>query len=161
MDKTTGHGLFANDGSFLERFKQLQQEKGEQFEKSKSDSNTREIQTSKTVVSKTTINSKANSSSRTAKAPSSGKLAFSLKQKSKLIATPVKFGEDLDEDNEDAGNSADDGPVKRPKLAPLYSSDLSSKQINIGNLLVLLFFCASPWVKSIPSGKYVYRHICP
>ncbi|KAG6382518.1 hypothetical protein SASPL_157812 [Salvia splendens] len=131
MDKTTGHGLFVNDGSFLERFKQLQQEKGEQFEKSKSGSNGCVTQTSKTVVSKTTINSKANSSSRTTHAPSSGKLAFSLKQKSKLIATPVKFGEDLDEDNEDAGNSSDDGPVKRPKLAPLYSSDLSSKQFNI------------------------------
>ncbi|KAL1539978.1 SURP and G-patch domain-containing protein 1-like protein [Salvia divinorum] len=131
MDKTTGHGLFVNDGSFLERFKQLQQEKGEQFERTKSGSNTCVTQTSKTVISKTTINSKANSSSRTTRAPSSGKLAFSLKQKSKLIATPVKFGEDLDEDNEDAGNSSDDGPVKRPKLAPLYASDLSSKQINI------------------------------
>lgn len=138
MDKATGHGLFVNDGSFMERFKQLQQEKGEQSEQTKSGSTTPVTQASKTAVSKTAISFKANSSSRAAQAPSSGKLAFSLKQKSKLIATPIHFGEDLDEDKVDAGNSSDDGPTKRPKLAPLYASDQSSKQINIGNLLVLL-----------------------
>ncbi|KAH6767657.1 SWAP domain-containing protein / D111/G-patch domain-containing protein [Perilla frutescens var. hirtella] len=130
-NKAKGHGLFVNDGSFLERFKQLQQEKGEMFEKSKSSSSTYETPTSKAVISKTANNSKDNGSRRTIQAPSSGKLAFSLKQKSKLIATPVKFGEDMDEDKVDTGNSLDGGSIKRPKLVPLDASDQSSKQIDI------------------------------
>lgn len=134
MDKATGHGLFVNDGSFMERFKKLQQEekKDELLEKSKSGSNMYTTATSKTVISKATMCSKANDSQRTTQAPSNGKLAFTLKQKSKLIAAPVTFDEDPVEDRVDARNSSDGGPIKRPKLVPLDASDQSSKQIYIG-----------------------------
>ncbi|KAL0429293.1 UNVERIFIED_CONTAM: SURP and G-patch domain-containing protein 1-like protein [Sesamum radiatum] len=146
MDKATDPSLFVNDGSFLERFKQLQQEtkkKGEVLDKSGSGSSTSITSTPKTVISKTTIEFKANSSKRALQAPSSGKLAFSLKQKSKLVAPPVKFGEDEDEDDKDAGNSSDDGPMKRPKLGQHDASAQSSKQVDVGNYFFvhLLYIC--------------------
>ncbi|KAL0379902.1 UNVERIFIED_CONTAM: SURP and G-patch domain-containing protein 1-like protein [Sesamum angustifolium] len=92
MDKVTDPSLFVNDGSFLERFKQLQQEtkkKGEVLDKSRSGSSTSITSTPKAVISKTTIEFKANGSKRATQAPSSGKLAFSLKQKSKLVVAPL------------------------------------------------------------------------
>lgn len=140
--KATDPGLFVNDGSFMERFKQLQQEKekekkGELSQKSKSGSSTYVTPPPKTVISKTTIDFKANGSRKTTQAPSSGKLAFSLKQKSKLAAPPVTFGED--EEEVDAGNSSDGGQVKRTKLAPVDASDQSLKQVDIGKY----FFCQS------------------
>ncbi|KAK6162920.1 hypothetical protein DH2020_002761 [Rehmannia glutinosa] len=132
MDKATDHSIFVNDGSFMERFKQLQQEEQKSLlDKSRSGSSTFVTSTPKTVISKTTIEFKANGSRRTTQAPSSGKLAFSLKQKSKLITPPVKFGEDEDQDDKDAGNSSDDGPMKRPKLSQLDASDRSSKQVDV------------------------------
>ncbi|KAK6162928.1 hypothetical protein DH2020_002769 [Rehmannia glutinosa] len=132
MDKVTDHSIFVNDGSFMERFKQLQQEEQKSLlDKSRSGSSTLVTSTPKTVISKTTIEFKATGSRRTTQAPSSGKLAFSLKQKSKLIAPPVKFGEDEDQDDKDAGNSSDDGPMKRPKLSQLDASDRSSKQVDV------------------------------
>ncbi|KAI3444976.1 hypothetical protein Pfo_001641 [Paulownia fortunei] len=134
MDKATDPSLFVNDGSFMERFKQLQQEKekkSEVLDKYRSGSSTLVTSTPKTVISKTTIEIKPNGSRRTTQAPSSGKLAFSLKQKSKLVAPPVKLGEDEDEDDKDAGNSSDDGPMKRLKLGQLDASDQSFKQVDV------------------------------
>ncbi|KAK6143140.1 hypothetical protein DH2020_023488 [Rehmannia glutinosa] len=131
----TDPGLFVNDGSFMERFKQLQQEKekkSELLEKSRSGSSMSITSTPKTVISKTTIDFKANGPRKTIQAPSSGKLAFSLKQKSKLVAPAVKFGEDEDEDEGDAGNSSDGGgPIKRPKLGHLNASDQLSDQVDV------------------------------
>lgn len=138
MDKAKDPRLFVNDGSFMERFKQLQEEKdkkGELLQKSSSGSSTLITSTPKAIINNTTINVKANSSRKTTQAPSSGKLAFSLKQKSKLVATPVKFGED--EDEGDAGNSSDGGPVKRPKLDQIGAPNQASKKADIGNY----FFC--------------------
>ncbi|KAG8391281.1 hypothetical protein BUALT_Bualt01G0171700 [Buddleja alternifolia] len=132
MDKATDPRLFVNDGSFMERFKQLQQEKdkkSEALEKSSSGSSTYVTSTPKTVISKTSIEIKANGSNKKPQAVSSGKLAFSLKQKSKLVAPPVKFDED--EDEKDVGNSSDDGPMKRPKLGRFDASDHSSRQIDV------------------------------
>ncbi|XP_073129357.1 SURP and G-patch domain-containing protein 1-like protein isoform X2 [Henckelia pumila] len=130
MDKATDRGIFANDGSFMERFKQLQQEKDkkdEVREKSFSGSSTSVTSYPKTVNSKPTLNFKANSSQKIIQSPSSGKLAFSLKQKSKLVSPAVKFDEDEDGDEKDRGNSSDDGPMKRPKLAELGASDRQSQ----------------------------------
>ncbi|KAL6557496.1 hypothetical protein OROMI_017846 [Orobanche minor] len=134
MDKATGPGLFVNDGSFMERFKQLQEEKekkGEVSKKSRPSSSLFTSSTPKTVISNTTIDFKASGSQKTSQAPSSGKLAFSLKQKSKLVATPVKFGEDDEEEEVDAGNVSDGGPIKKPKLVELNASDQSSKQVDV------------------------------
>ncbi|KAL3622473.1 hypothetical protein CASFOL_033884 [Castilleja foliolosa] len=121
MDK----GIFVNDGSFMERFKQLQQEKEQKSEVQDKPS------TPKTAISKTTVEFKANVSGKTIQAPSTGKLAFSLKQKSKLAAPPVKFDEDEDEDDKGAGNSSNDGPMKRPKLDPLGASHQSTRQVDV------------------------------
>ena len=117
MEKGAASGLFVNDGSFMERFKQLQQEK----EKGESKLGTN--------VSGTITPKPANSKS--------GKLAFSLKQKSKLVVPPVKLGEDEDEDKDekDTGNISGDGPVKRQKLGQVDASDYSSKQVDVGNYL--------------------------
>ncbi|KAL0308659.1 UNVERIFIED_CONTAM: SURP and G-patch domain-containing protein 1-like protein [Sesamum radiatum] len=126
----------------MERFKQLQQEKEkkvELLEKPRSGPSTFVSSSPKTVISKTTINFRPNGSQKTVQAPSNGKFAFSLKQKSKLVAPPIKFGEDEDEDEDegDTGNSPGRGSVKRPKLAQLDASDQSSRLADVGNY----FFC--------------------
>ncbi|KZV48732.1 SWAP (Suppressor-of-White-APricot)/surp domain-containing protein [Dorcoceras hygrometricum] len=126
MDKAKDRGMFVNDGSFMERFKQLQQEKDKKHEvreMSLSGSSTSVTSYPKTVNSKPTLNFKANNSKKSVQSPSSGKLAFSLKQKSKLVSPAVKFDEDEDGDEKEPGNSSDDGPAKRPKLAELGVSD--------------------------------------
>ncbi|KAL6495691.1 hypothetical protein OROGR_030254 [Orobanche gracilis] len=134
MDKATSQSVFVNDGSFMERFKQLQQEKeqkSEVLDKPRSGSSTLITSNPKTVINKTTIEFKANGSQKTNQAPSSGKLAFSLKQKSRLVAPAVKFGEDEDEDDKDAGNCSDDVPMKRPKLGQFDVSDQLTRQVHI------------------------------
>lgn len=74
---------FPNDGSFLERFKQQQQN------------------VSSSPVVKSSSNSKGAASGGVAKGSvSNGKLAFSLKQKSKLAVAPVKLGEDEDDEDD-------------------------------------------------------------
>ncbi|KAL3615375.1 hypothetical protein CASFOL_041036 [Castilleja foliolosa] len=124
MDKPTDRGLFVNDGSFMERFKQLEEKKVEQPGKSLSGSSKFTTSNPKSVISKTTIDHL-----KTSQAPSSGKkLAFSWKQKSKLAAPSVKFDED---DDEEAGNVSDGGPIKRPKLVELNTSDQSLRQVDV------------------------------
>ncbi|XP_022876670.1 SURP and G-patch domain-containing protein 1-like protein isoform X1 [Olea europaea var. sylvestris] len=134
MEKATDSSLFVNDGSFLERFKQRQQEEGKDKKsdtsvKSKSGSNTSVTNTPKTVISKATLEFKANGSRKTNQAPSSGKLAFSLKQKSKLAAPSIKLGEDEDEDENDDGNLSDRVPMKRPKLDQQDAPEKSLRQV--------------------------------
>ncbi|KAL1561974.1 SURP and G-patch domain-containing protein 1-like protein [Salvia divinorum] len=134
MDKATNPSLFVNDGSFMERFRQLQQEKEKKpeiLDKSRSGSSKLVTSSQKTVISNTSIEFKANGSRKPNQIPSSGKLAFSLKQKSKLLTPPVKFEEDGDEDDKNAGNSSDDGPMKRQKLSQFDISEQSSKQIDV------------------------------
>ncbi|XP_043690488.1 SURP and G-patch domain-containing protein 1-like protein isoform X1 [Telopea speciosissima] len=67
-------------------------------------------------IYKTGMDSKAPETRKAIPAASGGKLAFSLKQKSKLAAAPVKLGADEDEDEGDAENGSVDGPPKRQKL---------------------------------------------
>ncbi|KAF2319442.1 hypothetical protein GH714_015869 [Hevea brasiliensis] len=139
MDKKAPSSLFVNDGSFMERFKQLQQDKGKDQEK---DIGAAEKESKpKTIVSgtlnpkpssgKITMQFKANSASKTPQPPSGGKLAFSLKQKSKIVAPPVKLGEDEeDEDEADAGNVSGDTSAKRQKLGQPDASE-QSKQVDV------------------------------
>ncbi|KAF7824518.1 SURP and G-patch domain-containing protein 1-like protein isoform X1 [Senna tora] len=121
MDKGVPPSLFVNDGSFMERFKQLQEEqekKNANIEDSKpikivSGSLTPNLSFSK----KTSTDFKANDSRKTSQAGSSGKLAFSLKQKSRLVPPPVKLAADDDEEEETNGiNVSSDAPSKRQKL---------------------------------------------
>ncbi|XP_073157134.1 SURP and G-patch domain-containing protein 1-like protein [Henckelia pumila] len=129
MDKNAS--LFVNDGSFLERFKQLQQEKEKKNEipnKSRAVSSTLLNSAPKTVISKTAMELKSNCIQKTIKTSSSGKLAFSLKQKSKLVAPAVKLDEDEDED---VKNHSDDVPMKRQKLGQPDASYSSPKQVDV------------------------------
>ncbi|KAJ9562982.1 hypothetical protein OSB04_008142 [Centaurea solstitialis] len=108
MEKGKASSLFVNDGSFMERFKQLQEEKekGAKVEESKLGPPLSGTQKPKPVFSNSGLESKASDSRRTNKPPSAGKLAFSLKQKSKLVAPAVKLSEDEEEDESNVGNAS-------------------------------------------------------
>ncbi|KAL3380779.1 hypothetical protein AABB24_001102 [Solanum stoloniferum] len=142
MEKPTDSSLFVNDGSFMERFKQLQQEKekeklkGASSKESKTTSSILGASTPKAVISKPSLEFKANSSRKTATVASGGKLAFSLKQKSKIPAPSVKLGEDEDdEDEKDAGNSSGDGPIKRQRVEEPRALHKPLRQIDVAYIL--------------------------
>ncbi|GLT60713.1 hypothetical protein SLA2020_334690 [Shorea laevis] len=143
MDKGAPSSLFVNDGSFMERFKQLQQgtDKGKDkdkkeassFEESKPPKVITGASLPKPAIVKTTLEFKANDTRKTNQPPSGGKLAFSLKQKSKLVAPPVKLAaddDDDDEDEKDAGKGSDDTPAKRQKMGQ-SAHEQSSNQVNV------------------------------
>ena len=141
MEKGKSSGLFVNDGSFMERFKQLQQEKGAALDESKPRPTVSEASTPKPVITKTSFGSKANDSRKTTPVASSGKLAFSLKQKSKLVTPSVKLSEDDEEEEEekDAGNASGNGLAKRQKLGQPDVPQQSSKQADVGNYFLLSY----------------------
>ncbi|KAJ4970429.1 hypothetical protein NE237_003528 [Protea cynaroides] len=145
-----GSSLFVNDGSFMERFKQLQQEKAKEagLEQSKSSINTSGTLRGNPSIMKTGLDTKT-PEKRKAIPISGGKLAFSLKQKSKLVAAPVKLGADEDEDEEDAENGSGDGPEKRKKLDQPDASVPSSCKGDVGN------YCSAPPSPSDPTVKKV------
>lgn len=132
MEKGTPPSLFVNDGSFMERFKQLQQDKDKGKERERGVTSVEESKPIKIVagssVPKISMNKPTVDTRKSSLATSGGKLAFSLKQKSKLVGPPVKLGADEDEDEADAENSGDT-PVKRQKLGPPEASEQSSKQV--------------------------------
>uniref|UniRef100_A0A5B6YPT6 Putative G-patch domain-containing protein n=1 Tax=Davidia involucrata TaxID=16924 RepID=A0A5B6YPT6_DAVIN len=141
MEKRIASSLFVNDGSFMERFKQLQQEneKGASSKESKPGPTISGTPTPKPIISKISLESKANDSRKTTPVASSGKLTFSLKQKSKLVAPPVKLDEDEDEDGEDAGNVPGNGQTKRQRLDQSIVAGQSSKQIDVGNYFLISY----------------------
>lgn len=118
--------IFVNDGSFMERFRQLQQEKDDAKDKVPhvvEESKPVKIISRPSSATKVSIGFKTNDAQK-----KGGKLAFSLKQKSKLLAPPVKLGEEEDEDEGDV--KIDHGSAKRPKLeqgrdAPAKSAKVS------------------------------------
>lgn len=131
--------IFVNDGSFMERFRQLQQEKDE----AKDNKVAPVVEESKPVKIISGISNPRPSSSaakisiglkKTNDAQKkSGKLAFSLKQKSKLLAPPVKLGED-EEDEEDVQNDQSFGSAKRPKLEQGRNTPAKSTKLpDVGN----------------------------
>lgn len=135
MEKAKDPSLFVNDGSFMERFKQIQQENDK--EKGKTDtelkgpkvtSNLSGSSNPKIVINKTSFAIKGNESRKPTPPASGGKLAFSLKQKSKIVAPPVKLDEDEDEYEKDAANPLGDGTAKRKKLDTSIVSTQSSME---------------------------------
>ncbi|KAE8038205.1 hypothetical protein FH972_010737 [Carpinus fangiana] len=135
MDKGVPPTLFVNDGSFMERFKQLQQEKekdkGVKLEVSKPIKIESGSLTPNHTISRTSGKLKTNDTRKNPQAASGGKLAFSLKQKSKIVAPPVKLGADEDEDDTDAGKVLADAPTKRQKLDQTDASEHSSRQVDV------------------------------
>lgn len=158
MDKGVPPSLFVNDGSFMERFKQLQEQKD------KKGSTTEESRTSKILAAsftpsptdtKTSGEFKSNDTCKTTQAASGGKLAFSLKQKSKLVAPPVKLG--ADEDESDTANVPGDAPVKRQKLVQLDAYELSSAPLDVGNYcFITVFVYLSDFLQQIYLSTFIY-----
>ncbi|KAE9620920.1 hypothetical protein Lal_00018962 [Lupinus albus] len=128
MDKGPPPSLFVNDGSFLERFKQLQQEqekgKNAKLEESKP------IKVASGSLAFNPSTRKANDTQKTPQAGSSGKLAFSLKQKSKLVPPPVNLADD-DEEETNAGDASNDAPPKRQKLGQADITEQSLRQHDV------------------------------
>lgn len=143
MEKGTPSSLFVNDGSFMEKFKQLQQDKVKEKENEKGSTNVDDSKPVKIVSGnmnpKLQIKRPTFDSTKMNSATSGGKLAFSLKQKSKLVAPPVIMGADEDEDDENNAESGSaDAPVKRQKLVQQDASEQSSKQFSVGNNCYIL-----------------------
>lgn len=132
MEKEKASSLFVNDGSFMERFKQLQQEQKKGSALGKPQSGVISSDLPKQISGANKVASDSNDSQKAAPATSSGKLAFSLKQKSKLVVTPVKLGVDEDEDDEEnAGDAIYGEPAKRQKLAQCNASALPSEHRDV------------------------------
>ncbi|XP_044490410.1 SURP and G-patch domain-containing protein 1-like protein [Mangifera indica] len=132
MERGTPPSLFVNDGSFMERFKQLQQGKDNEKVREKGSTVVEESKPIKIVsgtsTPKISLRKPVVDTQKSGPATSGGKLAFSLKQKSKVVAPPVKFGADDDEDETDAENGSSDAPMKRQKLGQPEASEESSRQ---------------------------------
>lgn len=149
--------LFVNDGSFMERFKQLQQKNGEK-DKDKDKGATSEEPKPIKIIAGTSI--PHNTSSKTSmqfkggeirKTAPTGKLAFSLKQKSKLVAPSVKLGADEDEDDSDVVDASDHLPEKRQKLGPQDGTEQPVAQSGDGNyyFILTLLSCWDQWQVSV------------
>jgi len=140
MDKGAPPSIFVNDGSFMERFRQLQQEKDKdkdkvvQVEDSKP---VKIISNPKPAANKISIGLKPNDAQK-----KGGKLAFSLKQKSKLLAPPVKLGTEEDEDDEDVKHEQGFGSVKRQKLEQRDTPVKSATVSDVGNACLYKYLCS-------------------
>lgn len=149
MDKGVPPSLFVNDGSFMERFKKLQQDK-DKDKKSSAPEEPRPIKivsaslTPNPTAKKSGVELKANDTRKTTHAVSTGKLAFSLKQKSKLAAPPVKLGADEDEDETGDGNVSGDVPTKRQKLGQPDDHEQASGQLGVGNYYFYILLPMDP-----------------
>ncbi|KAK8615089.1 hypothetical protein V6N13_068874 [Hibiscus sabdariffa] len=132
MEKGVPSSLFVNDGSFMERFKQLQQQKDDKDKAAALEESKPPIVVKGSSAVKPYIAfNKVATERKTIQTPSGGKLAFSLKQKSKLVAPPVKLDVDEDEEDLDAGKLVDEKPIKKQKLARSDASEQSSKQVDV------------------------------
>uniref|UniRef100_A0A0D9XC04 SURP and G-patch domain-containing protein 1-like protein n=1 Tax=Leersia perrieri TaxID=77586 RepID=A0A0D9XC04_9ORYZ len=142
-------GLFTNDGSFMERFKQMQQQQMQDASKAGAASSTPKATNPKPVIaatsalSKRPLELKGGEVKKAGSISSGAKLAFSLK-KNKVAVAPVKFAADDEEDEEDAGTEREE-PSKRQKyaqadapaaaaapsgvVAPTLPNDLTVKQV--------------------------------
>ena len=140
MDKGVPPTLFVNDGSFMERFNNYnrgtRRKRRVLHRRSMDQEKLYWGLTPIPTINKTGEEVKLNVTHKTSQAASSGKTAFSLKQKSKFLA-PVKLGGDEDDDDEDKGNDGSvpsDAPTKRQKLGQ------SSRQRNVGKHHFQIFF---------------------
>lgn len=140
MDNGVDSTLFVNDGSFMEKFKQLHHQKQENVAapmkpNSGTPCNSYGTLRPNAATSKIALDFKTNDICKSVSSNSNGKLAFSLKQKSKLAVAPVKLGADEDEDEDEGGASKGphDGPSKRQKLGHEDVSEPTSEHEGVGN----------------------------
>ncbi|XP_020598882.1 SURP and G-patch domain-containing protein 1-like protein isoform X2 [Phalaenopsis equestris] len=126
MGKGVNPDLFVNDGSFMEKFKQLQQDKHEKefAEEAKSGTGSNSVLSVKPIVvaNKRPLEIKSSDMKKPSLSGSGGKLAFSLKQKSKIVSAPVKLAEDEEEDGGESEAGISEDSAKRQKLGQLGDS---------------------------------------
>ncbi|XP_020260686.1 LOW QUALITY PROTEIN: SURP and G-patch domain-containing protein 1-like protein [Asparagus officinalis] len=134
MEKKTDPSLFVNDGSFMERYRQLQQEKqakeaaGADEPKSSVSAGSSTVVKPAVIPNKRPMEIKGNDVKKPSPSPSNGKLAFSFKKKSKVVAPAIKLGEDDEEERGDSGSGSGEESVKRQKLGAPKISEPSLQQ---------------------------------
>lgn len=133
MDKGVPSSLFVNDGSFMERFKQLHQEKDDRSAVQDSRPKTNTPRSLAPIIKTGDIRPSTHMR-KTAIVPSGGKLAFSLKQKSKLVTPAVKLSEDDDEDETDGGSASEGVSAKRQKMGQADAHDVPTRKLDVGNV---------------------------
>nr|CAD1831270.1 unnamed protein product [Ananas comosus var. bracteatus] len=148
MDKGIDSSLFVNDGSFMEKFKQLQEKQQRAVsEEPKSSSSAAASVPLKTSVMAAKRPLDVKDVKKSSPLPASaGKLAFSLKQKSKVAVAPVKFNAD---EEEEEGREREIGfgeeATKRQKLGQV---DVHEPSVQKGDV-------APP----APSDETVRKHV--
>ena len=160
MDKGLPSSLFVNDGSFMERFKQLQQEKVKQAaqEDAKPEQNHSGGSVSNSVGGEHSLSSRPGSVGKATVSGSGGKLAFSLRQKSKVVAASVKLSEDEEEDERGAGEAPVDGSAKRRKLCQQDTSEHPSEGVDVGNYCLCGFLMCDWAVKTTSSVSFSFSN---
>ena len=148
MEQKADPSLFVNDGSFMERFRQLQQAKEAEAVASNEPKSTVSAGPS-THVKPTIIANKrpweikANDGKKLSPASSNGKLDFSLKQKSKVVTPTVNLGEDDEEERGEPRTGSSNESAKRQKLRASDVSQPSLQQEGVGNYYLFCFcFCS-------------------
>ncbi|KAM0942512.1 putative SURP and G-patch domain-containing protein [Dioscorea sansibarensis] len=135
MEKKVDPSLFVNDGSFMEKFKQLQQEQLDQLAKEPKNSASSITvpypPKSGLVMGKRPLDVKATESKKPSNSSSNVKLAFSLKQKSKVVVAPVKLGGDEEEEVEDLGLTSSEQSGKKQKLDESWATESSTEQKDV------------------------------
>lgn len=149
--------LFVNDGSFMERFKQLHQDKdkGAAVEDSRPKTNLLRSSASNTSSIKIGTEVKQNNQQKNAAPASGGKLAFSLKQKSKLLVPSVK----LSDDDEETENASDGVSAKRQKMGQPDVSVVSSRKLDVGNVCLYRYLMSTLLHSSIV--PYLFNGLVP
>jgi splicing factor 4 len=132
MDK----GIFTNDGSFMERFKQMQQEAQEKKAAAASASSAPKHANPKQGFA-VAANKRPFELKNAAPVASAGKLAFSLK-KAKVAVAPVFAA---DEEDEDAVDVEREEPAKRQKSVQADAPAAAAPSGAVGNYLYLLISC--------------------
>lgn len=137
--------LFANDGSFMEKFKQMQkvmEEKSNTVSTKPPVSSVPPMVPAKpsVVLNKRPLDQKGSIMKKTDQSTgtssgATGKLAFSLKSKSKVVTAPVGFGMDEEDDEGDNGVSPHE-PAKRHKM----DQGLGSENGVVGNVFFIVVF---------------------
>jgi len=130
MDK----GLFANDGSFMERFKQMQQEQEKAAAAAAAASSAAPKPANPKQGFAVAANKRPFELKKAGPVATGGKLAFSLK-KAKVAIAPVFAPEDDEE--EDAADVARDEPAKRQKSVKADTPAVAAPTGAVGNHLFI------------------------
>lgn len=143
MKRDIAPDIFVNDdGSFMEKFNRLQQEKKQKVSIDGSPSLPDSNLCPKTVslLSNRPLNAKASEVKKSGIFSSSGKLVFSLKRMSKVVMSAVKLDVDEDDEGKDRENESNEGQVRLQKLRQSLVSESSERHGDVGNYLLQMYF---------------------